>query len=138
MTTSVRQFGAMEFSTPPTDLNSVRLYRLNRVRQQLAGKGYAGALLFDPINVRYATDSTNMQVWCAHYEVRCALVMTDGPVVLFEFGDLPHLSEGLPTIDEVRPIQSFCFFTSGDSSGQRVHEFAGQISRCLQETLQWQ
>ncbi len=32
----VKQFGAMEYSTPPTDPDEVRLYRLARVREQLA------------------------------------------------------------------------------------------------------
>ncbi len=128
MSGEVRQFGAMEYSTPPTDLDVVRQYRLDRVRQQLAKHDYAGALLFDPLNVRYATDSTNMQVWCTHYEVRCALVMTSGPVILLEFGDMPHLSDGLPTVDQVIPIQSFCFFATGHGSERRVQDFATQVN----------
>jgi Xaa-Pro aminopeptidase len=122
-----RQFGAMEYSVPPTDLDAVRLYRLSRIREQLAKHDYAGVLLFDPINVRYATDSTNMQIWCTHYETRCALIMTDGPVVLFEYADLPHLSEGLPTIDEVRVMKVFYYFAVGPEGENRAAEFSGQI-----------
>ena len=43
------------------DRAAVRRYRLERVRQQLRRFDYAGIVLFDPLNVRYATDSTNMQ-----------------------------------------------------------------------------
>ena len=61
---------------------------------------YAGVLLFDQINTRHATDTTDMQVWCAHYETRCVFVLAQGPVVLFDYTNLPHLAEGLVTADE--------------------------------------
>ena len=121
------QLGAMEYSDPPADLDAVRLYRLGRIREQLELHDYAGILLFDPVNVRYATDSTNMQIWCAHYETRCALVMTDGPVVLFEYSDLPHLSEPLPTIDEVRVMSVFYYFAAGEHAEKRAAQFSEQI-----------
>jgi len=126
-----RQIGAMEYSTPPTDLDEVRLYRLARVRKQLAIHDYAGILLFDPLNVRYATDSTNMQIWCAHYETRCVLIMTDGPVVLFEYSNLPHLSEGLPTIDDVRVMSVFYYFAVGPHGKERAANFGGQIDEIV-------
>ena len=121
------QLGAMEHTKAPSNLDEVRLYRLGRIRQQLRRHDYAGILLCDPVNVRYATDSTNMQVWCAHYETRCALVMTDGPVVLFEYSDLPHLHEGLPTIDECRIMSVFYYFAAGPHSTDWANRFAAQI-----------
>ena len=30
--------------------------------------------MFDQVNTRYATDTTNMQIWCSHYETRCVLL----------------------------------------------------------------
>jgi Xaa-Pro aminopeptidase len=121
----------MEFSDPPTDLDDVRRYRLARIREQLAIHDYAGVLLVDPLNVRYATDSSNMQIWCAHYETRCALVMTDGPVVLFEYADLPHLSEGLPTIDDVRVMNVFYYFAAGPHGENRAAQFSAQIDEIV-------
>ena len=64
----------MEFSEPPVDLDEVRLYRLARLREEMRREGVSGLLLFDQINTRYATDATNMQVWCSHYETRCVFV----------------------------------------------------------------
>ena len=125
---NARQHGAMEFSEPPVDLDKVRLYRLNRVREQLTKRDYAGALLFDQINTRYATDSTNMQIWCSHYETRCVFVATDGPVILFDYGNYPHLAEGLPTVDEYRVNKSFYFFTAGPRGAERAEQFAEEIS----------
>ena len=103
----IRQHGAMEYSEPPVNLDDVRLYRLERLRQEMLRDDVAGLLLFDQINTRYATDATNMQVWCSHYETRCVFVALDGPVVLFDYANHPHLAEGLPGVDEYRPITTF-------------------------------
>lgn len=118
----------MEYANPPTDLDAVRLYRLGRIREQLEARDYVGALLFDPIATRYATDCTNMQVWCAHYETRCVLVMTDGPVVLFDYARHPFLAEGLPTIDEYRVMDAFYYFNAGPRSRQWADRFGDQIA----------
>ena len=128
MGAQARQHGAMEFSVPPTDLDKVRHYRLGRVREQLRDRDYAGALLFNQINTRYVTDATNMQVWCAHYETRCVFVATDGPVILFDYGNYPHLAEGLPTVDDYRANKSFYFFTAGSRGPERAQLFADEIN----------
>ncbi len=124
---SSRQHGAMEFSEPPTDLDAVRRYRLSRIREQLRRRDCAGVLLFDPVNTRYATDATNMQIWCAHYETRCAFVATDGPVVLFDYGNQPHLAEGLGTVDEYRRMPSFYFFTAGERGAEFADRFGSEV-----------
>ena len=127
-----RQHGAMEYTTPPVDLDGVRLERLERLRVELRKRDYAGLLMFNQINTRYATDATNMQVWCAHYETRCVFVCTDGPVVLFDYANLPHLAEDLPTIDEYRTIPSFYFFAAAERADERVAKFADQIADLVQ------
>ncbi len=123
-----RQHGAMEYTEAPVDLDAVRAYRLGRLREQLRAGDCAGALFFDQINTRYATDATNMQIWCAHYEARCVFVATEGPVVLFDYAYLPHLAEGLPRIDEYRANRSFYFFTAGPRTGERAAEFGREIA----------
>ena len=70
----VRQHGAMEGTEAPVDLDAVRLYRLRRVREALARHDYAGIVLFDQLNTRYATDVTCMQLWCLHNEHRYVFV----------------------------------------------------------------
>jgi len=123
-----RQHGAMEFSKPPVNLDRVRLYRLERIRSELKKKDCAGALLFDQVNTRYATDSTNMQIWCSHYETRCVFIATDGPVVLFDYANLPHLAEQLPTIDEYRVMPSFYYFAAAEHGHAMAAEFGNQIA----------
>ena len=123
-----RQHGAMEFSQPPVDLDTVRWYRLGRVREQLRKFDVAGALLFDQLNTRYVTDATNMQLWCSHYEARCVFVATEGPVILWDFGNMPHLAQDLPTIDEYRVITPFYFFSAGPRCHDNARKFAREVS----------
>jgi len=125
------QHGAMEYTDPPTDLDAVRRYRLGRIQDQLKLHDYIGALLFDPISTRYVTDCTNMQVWCTHYETRCVLVMTDGPVVLFDYAKHPFLAEGLPTIDEYRVMDVFYYFAAGPKSRHWAGRFGKQIDEIV-------
>ena len=44
------QHGAMDHSTPPTDLDAVRRYRLARVQAQMQRQDVPALLLLDPIN----------------------------------------------------------------------------------------
>lgn len=123
----------MEFSTPVTDLDKVRHYRLGRLRDELKKRDYSGLLMFDQVNTRYATDATNMQVWCSHYETRCVFVAAEGPCVLFDYSDHPHLAEGLPTVDEYRVMPSFYYFTAGPNAAQRAQRFADEIAELMRE-----
>nr|WP_298411269.1 aminopeptidase P family N-terminal domain-containing protein [uncultured Halomonas sp.] len=89
---------------PVSDITHRRArgYHLARVREQLERDDCAAVLLYDPVNIRYATDASNMQVWTAHNAARYALVFADGPVILWEFHNCAHLCDQLETIDEVR------------------------------------
>lgn len=86
-----------------TDRRSLRAYRLERSRAQLRMHDYGGILLADPLNIRYATDTNNLGLWVMHSPSRYVYIATDGPVVLFDFGSSRHNSEGIETIDEIRP-----------------------------------
>ena len=126
--TMARRHGAMEYTEPPVDLDAVRLYRVGRVRAEKERRNSAAVLLFDQINTRYATDATNMQVWCSHYETRCTLVCADGPVVLFDYADDEHLAEGLPAVDEYRVMPAFYYFGAGSTAADKAGELAAQIA----------
>ena len=119
---AARQHGAMEYSQPPTDLDAVRMYRLGRVRAELKKRDYAAIILYDQLNTRYATDATDMQIWCSHNENRFVYIPTEGPVIVFEYGGFEHLSEDLPGVDEVRPITTWYYF----GAGPRIHEMTGK------------
>ena len=102
------------------DMPALRAYRLGRVRDQLRRLDYAGVLLFDPINIRYATGSRNMAVWTLHNAARYCFVPTEGPIVLFDFHNCEHLSDALETIDEVRPTTTWFYFPAGPRVAERA------------------
>ena len=115
------------------DMTKIREYRLQRVREKLKEFGCAGILLYDPVNIRYATDSTNMSIWTSHNAARYALVMTDGPVIMFEFDAHEFLSNHNPLINEVRPAITYLYFTAGDMSKPRAKIWATEIAQLVSQ-----
>src|SRR5260221_5405880 len=81
---------------------AARRYRLSRIRAQLERHDCAAILLHDPINIRYALDVSNMQVWMAHNPTNYAVIRRDGPAVYFGYAGSEHLAAGLSTVDEYR------------------------------------
>ena len=84
------EWAALGLDAP--DMAVARRYRLERIRAELRKRDLAGIVVYDPLNVRYATDSTDMQLWCTHNAVRYAFVATEGPVILWDFHNCEHLS----------------------------------------------
>ena len=117
----------------PPDMIALREYRLGRVREQLRKRDYAGVLLFDPLNLRYATDSTNMQLWITHNQARACFIATDGPVVMFDFHNCQHMNQHLPLIDEIRNMTSFFYFLGGSRSQEFAAKFAAEIDDLLRQ-----
>lgn len=122
-----------EAMTSQIDEHSIRAYRLRRVREQLSAHGCAAAVLFDPINIRYATGSTNMQVWMLHNPARYVFVPVAGPVVLFEFHGAEHLCKDLETVDEVRPATPWFFFAVGSNIVERAEAWASEIHDLIRQ-----
>ena len=110
------------------DLQALRRYRLDRVRAQLVQRDYAGVVLFDPCNIRYATDAANMQVWTLHNAARYAFVPASGPVVLFDFHNCEFVSEGIETVDEVRIATSWYYFSAGPRVEEKAKKWAAEIA----------
>jgi Xaa-Pro dipeptidase len=120
---------ALGLSLP--DVPTMRADRLARTRQLLQRLDYAGIVLADPLNLRYATDSTNMQVWCTHNPVRYAFVATEGPVIVFDFHGSAHLSAHLPLVDEVRPGRGWYYFKSGDRLVEHARSWAAELAELV-------
>ncbi len=113
---------------PEPDLSAMRRLRLTRIRAELAANDYCGILLYDPLNIRYAGDHTNMQAWTAHNATRYLFVATEGPVVLFEFQNCFHLSDHTGMVDEVRPAKSWIYMFTGALTPGGAREWAGEIA----------
>lgn len=118
--------------TPP-DLPALREYRLGRLRHELRRRDYAGLLMFDPLNIRYATDSTNMQLWTAHNLARACYVAADGPMILWDFHGCDHLSAHLPLIDEVRHGAGFFYFLTAERTDDVARRFAREIDQLMRD-----
>jgi Rps23 Pro-64 3,4-dihydroxylase Tpa1-like proline 4-hydroxylase len=84
--------------------------RLKSVTKALKQEGCHAVLLNDPINIRYATDTSNMQIWTMHNFERYALVFADRYVVLWDFFNCDHLSETNRQADEIRTAIYAAFF----------------------------
>ena len=115
------------------DRTAIRRYRLERVRSQLRAAGCDAALLYDPLNIRYATDTTNMSIWTMHNAVRYAFVATDGPVVLFEFSKGEFLDTHSEVVDEIRPGLSYIYFYAGTRAPEVADRWAQEIAGLLAE-----
>ena len=113
---------------PAETLNRARSYRLRRLREQMEAADCAALLLYDPCNIRYAFDCTNMQVWTLHNPMRYALILTGGPAIMFEFKGCLHQSENLPGIDEIRIAKTWMFMASGDKVETATNAWADEIA----------
>ena len=109
-------------------LIAARHYRLARIRAQLQQHDCAAILLYDPVNIRYALDVSNMQVWTAHNAIRYALVFAEGPAIMFEFKGCHHLCDGYETIDEVRDSISWIYMSAGDRADERLDAWSAEIA----------
>lgn len=118
----------------PLDEAFIRRDRLSRVRRQLMLQDIPAILIADPINLRYATGSRNMQVWTMHNFCRYALVPASGPVTLFDLPTGSHLSEGLETVDVRRPAFALDFMSVGTRVEEMAGRWAADIVDCLRET----
>ncbi len=110
------------------DMARVRGDRLAKVRAGLKERDYGACVLYDPINIRYATGTRNMTVWCLHNAVRYCFIPAEGPVVLFEFHNCEFLSDGIETVSEVRPGTSWFYFGAGPRSQERSKTWAAEIA----------
>lgn len=115
------------------DLPRMRAYRLDRLTKFIQDREYAGLLLFDPLNIRYATDSTNMQLWNTHNPFRATLVCADGYMVIWDYKNSPFLSEFNPLVREQRSGASMFYFSVGDRITEAAKAFTNEVLDLLKE-----
>jgi Xaa-Pro dipeptidase len=117
------------------DLREVRLYRLGRVREQMVRYGVDLVILSDPINIRYATGTRNMQVFSQRNSPSRYLVLTASRSILFEFTGCLHLADGYETVDEVRPASTASFVAAGPHIAERERAWAAEMSDLIVELV---
>ena len=115
------------------NLANMRRYRWERLTRHVVERGYGGLLMFDPLNIRYATDSTNMQLWNTHNPFRAVLLCADGYMVIWDYKNSPFLSEFNPLVREQRSGADLFYFDRGDKVGVAADALAGEIRDLIME-----
>ena len=113
------------------DLERMRTFRWRRLTEALVARDYGGLLLFDPLNIRYATDTTNMQLWNSHNPFRAVLLCTDGHMVIWDYKQAPFLTAFNPLVKEVRSGASFFYNVCGEGTAADAAGFVGQVSEVM-------
>ena len=111
------------------NLQKMREYRWERLVKHIVERDYGGVLLFDPLNIRYATDSTNMQIWNMHNPFRAVLICSDGFMVIWDYKNSPFLSNFNPLVKEQRFGADLFYFARGDKANLAADKFSNEI-RC--------
>lgn len=115
------------------NLANMRSFRHKRLTQHIVDRGYAGLLMFDPLNIRYATDSTNMQLWNTHNPFRAVLLCADGYMVIWDYKNSPFLSTFNPLVAEQRSGADLFYFDRGDKIDVAADTFANEVRILLED-----
>lgn len=110
-----------------TTLLDVRAYRLERVLEQLRKNNCPAILLYDPVNIRYATDTSNMQIWTGRNPSRYVMVFADGRVIAWEFHSCEHVWDGLNLDLEMCRAVNWSFFSAGTEAERRADVWGAEI-----------
>ncbi|MEO7371753.1 MAG: Xaa-Pro peptidase family protein [Ilumatobacteraceae bacterium] len=113
------------------DTTALESGRLARLRTAIDAADCDAGVFYDPINIRYATGTSNMQVYSLHNPCRYAFVPVEGPVVLFDFKGCEHLSDGHDNVAEVRNAISWYHFVAGPRVEEFARNWAAEISALL-------
>ena len=115
------------------DLQAMREFRWRRLTQAIVDRDYGGVLLFDPLNIRYATDSTNMQLWNTHNPFRALLVCADGYMVIWDYKQSPFLSTFNPLVREQRSGADLFYFDRGDKIDVAADRLSNEVRELIAE-----
>jgi Xaa-Pro dipeptidase len=110
---------------------SIQQYRVEQIRRRRNVADCAAIVLFDPVNIRYATGTRNMQVWTMHNICRYAVVFASGAIVLFELPSSSHLSREL--VDDIRPALTTDFMAVGHRADEMGRRWADSMISLLRE-----
>lgn len=115
------------------NLARMREHRWKRLTQHIVDRDYGGLLMFDPLNIRYATDSTNMQLWNTHNPFRAVLLCADGYMVIWDYKNSPFLSTFNPLVREQRSGADFFYFDRGDKIQPAADAFSLEVRDLIAE-----
>ena len=115
------------FGEDEINFDKLRSYRLDRVKKELKKNNLEACILFDPVNVRYALDTTNMSIYNMHNLTRYCFIPVNGPVILYEYFNCEGFASHLNLINEIRPAITWDYFSCGDQAGIQLEKWIGEI-----------
>jgi Xaa-Pro aminopeptidase len=115
------------------DLAAMRDHRWKRLTRAVQDRSYGGLLMFDPLNIRYATDSSNMQLWNTHNPFRAVLICADGYMVIWDYKNAMFLSKFNPLVREQRSGADLFYFDRGDKVSVAADKFANEVRVLMAE-----
>ena len=115
------------FREDEINFDKLRSYRLDRVRSVLKKNNLEACILFDPVNVRYALDTTNMSIYNMHNLTRYCFIPVNGPIILYEYFNCEKLSDHLNLINEIRPAITWDYFSNGDQAGIQLEKWINEV-----------
>ena len=115
------------------NLDGMRAFRHQRLVDGVNARDYGAILMFDPLNIRYATDSTNMQLWNTHNPFRACLVCADGYMVVWDYKNAVFLSKFNPLVNEQRSGADFFYFDRGDQIDLAADKFSLEVKEVMRE-----
>jgi len=109
----------------------IQRHRVGRIRERLALADCAAIVLFDPVNIRYATGTRNMQVWTMHNNCRYAVLFENGDSVLFELGSSAHLAR--EHAEDIRPSLTTDYMAVGQRGAEMARRWSASMIALLRE-----
>jgi len=109
----------------------IQVYRVEQIKKRLIEADCPAIVLFDPVHIRYATGTRNMQVWSMHNICRYAVVFADGQTVLFELPSSAHLAKDY--VGDIRPALTTDFMAVGNRGREMGRRWAASMISLLQE-----
>ncbi|WP_146166234.1 M24 family metallopeptidase [Trinickia symbiotica] len=117
---------------PQIDMAGVRAYRLKRVQDELKRAGLPAILLFDAVNMRYASGIALEQVQQQRHPYRGLIVSAEKGCIAFSRDHWRPMLPALETITEIRPSDAN-MSKSGPAAVQSASLWAKDIAQILRE-----
>lgn len=113
------------------DMKRLRRERIMKLQAEIAKADLGGVLLFDPVNVRYATGTRMLETFAYRHKGRHALVPREGKPVLFQGTPFDEAAAGDDI--ECRWTETFEFWQTGSYVREATHKWGGMINDSLAE-----
>lgn len=117
---------------PQSTVDRARAYRLKRMREQVIAHDCAAFLMYSPVNIRYAFDYSNMQIWSTREASRYAMLFGEGPAIMHEYKGAEHMVKNGAGVDEVRPATTWLYMISDSEVGERAKRWAREIASLIE------